>query len=126
MRLVLAAALLAAGPALAQEGDCARLAEAVEDDLLPAPWVDERDEIVEIARTGNQQACLAAFDLIRPSPPTMPADLPAVCRELRDFLADDGLPDGSEERLDALTIAIGEGDAEGCTRGLAALGIGGG
>ena len=128
MRTLLAAAafLSAAGPASAQEDDCARLADALAEGLLPAPWEDEADELAEIAEAGRSGACLAAFDLIRPSPPTMPADLPAVCVQLRDALAEDGLPGVAEAGLPEMTAAIGEGDAEGCTRGLAALGIGGG
>lgn len=126
MRMILAAAVLAAGPAAAQQGDCARLAEALAEDRLPALWEDEAEQMAEIAEEGREGACLAAFDLIRPSPPTGPADLPQVCVELREILAEDGLPGVAEAGLPEMTTAIGEGDAEGCTRGLQALGVGGG
>ena len=128
MRLaILAAAVLAAAPTLAQEevltaeDDCARLAETLEEGLLPVPWKDEADEIAEVARAGRSGACLAMFDLIRPSPPTGPADLPPSCIRLRSLLKTDGLPDALEEPMDSLVTAIGAGDADGCARGLDAL-----
>ena len=121
--LILLVALLAsAGPAAAQQDDCARLAEALAEERLPALWADEADEMAEVAEAGRPAACLAAFDLIRPSPPTGPADLPPACVRLRALLAEDGLPDGAEEPLDALVMAIGAGDEGGCTAGLERLG----
>ena len=125
--IVLAAALLTAAPALAQEevltaeDDCVRLAEALEEGLLPVPWEDEADEIAEVAQAGRSGACLAMFDLIRPSPPTGPADLPPSCIRLRAMLKADGPPEALQERMDAFVAAIGAGDAGGCDEGLEAM-----
>ena len=126
MRLLLAAAVLATGPALAQdvpEGDCARLAEALEEGTLPVPWEDEAGEIAEVAAAGREGACLAMFDLIRPSPPTGPADLPPACIRLRALMAEDGPPAEVRDRTDALVAAIGEGDADACAEGLEVMGV---
>lgn len=128
--ILLAAALLAAAPpALAQmpdaEDDCVRLAQTVEGSLVPAPWEESVGEIAEVAAAGDSQACLAMFDLIRPSPPTMPAELPPACLALRDTLAEDGPPEALAGRLAEMATAIGEGREEGCAAALEALGLGG-
>lgn len=127
--ILVAATLAASVPALAQmpdaEDDCLRLAQTVEGGLVPVPWEPYAPEIAEVAAAGDSQACLAAFDLIRPSPPTMPADLPPACVALRDGLADDGPPAALAGLLAEMAAAIGEGSEEGCAAGLEALGLAG-
>ena len=121
---LLAAALLAAAPAWAQDaqGDCARLAETVADDLLPVLWEDEVEAIAAVAEAGEEPACLAMFDLIRPSAPTGPADLPPDCVALRSALSEDGVPEAAEDDLVGWVGALGEGDAAACAAGLEAIG----
>lgn len=131
MRMVLlTAALVAAAPAAwAQmpdaEDDCVRLAENVEGGFVPVLWHEHLAEIAEVAAAGDSQACLAMFDLIRPSPPTMPAVLPPSCEALRAAIAEEGPPEAVAGRLAGFAMAIGEGDAEGCMAGLEMLGVGG-
>lgn len=127
--LSVAAALVAAAPAWAQmpdaEDDCVRLAQTVEGGFVPVLWEEHLGEIAEVAAAGDSQACLAMFDLIRPSPPTMPATLPPACEALRAGLAEDGPPAAAADQLAAFASAIGEGSAEGCAAGLERLGLGG-
>ncbi len=120
-----AAALLvlaASGTAAQEEGDCARLGALLAEGPLPALWEDEADEIAEVVASGRAGACLAMLDLIRPSAPTGPADLPPACIRLRALLAADGPPAEAEEGLDGFAQAVGAGDAEGCAAGLEAIG----
>ena len=107
------------------EDDCARLAETVEGGFVPVPWEEHLAEIAEVAAAGDSQACLAMFDLIRPSPPTMPAELPPACEALRAGLAEDGPPEALAGGLAEMATAIGEGSEEGCAVALEALGAGG-
>ena len=99
-------------------GDCARLADLVVEGPLPVQWEDEAEAIAEVARAGEQPARLAMFDLIRPSAPTGPAELPTDCVKLRALLSDDGVPEAAEDRLPGWVAALGAGDADACAAGL--------
>ena len=124
MKLMLAAALaaVAGGAAAQEEGDCARLGTILAEGPLPAPWEDDADEVAGVVASGRAGACLAMLDLIRPSAPAGPGDLPPACIRLRALMAEGGPL--VEDDAEAFAQAIDASDAEGCAAGLEAIGAG--